>query len=161
MRSIRSSIPLATVLLGLAVGLPATAAAQKPDRDLITREELQKAATRSPSLLQAVRTLRSQMVDTTRGSSRGVRSMDVSAPGRTDGGQSTGRGTSRDTPTPTPVLYVDGQKIGHLTLMADILTAEVEEVRYLNPTRAAGELGLGHEGGAILVKMYKPPPPPL
>jgi hypothetical protein len=44
--------------------------------------------------------------------------------------------------------------------MKDILTIEVEEVKYLNPNRAGNDLGLGHEGGAIMVKMYKPPAPP-
>ncbi len=133
--------------------------APEPTRDLIVRAELVKVAARSPDLLRAVRSLRSHMVDTTRGSSRGVRSMDVEAPGRTATGASGGVGATRNTPAPTPILYVDGKRIGHLTLMQDILTAEVEEVKYLNPNRAAGELGLGHEGGAILVKMHRPSAP--
>lgn len=130
-----------------------------PTRDLIVRAELVKVAERSPNLLRAVRSLRSHMVDTTRGASRGVRSMDVSAPGSIGTGATATIGATRNTPTPTPILYVDGRRTGHLTLMQDILTAEVEEVRYLNPNRAAGELGLGHEGGAIMVKLYKGPRP--
>jgi hypothetical protein len=147
------------MLLALVAGGSVEAGAQKVERDLISREEIVKIAARSPGLLHAVRSLRSHMVDTIRGTNRGVRSMGADPPARTTDGTSSGIGTIRNTPTPTPVLYVDGRKIGHLTLMADILTAEVEEVRYLNPTRAGGELGLGHEGGAILVKMYRPPPP--
>jgi len=159
MRAVHSWATFTTVLLGLALAPSADLGAQKRDRDVITREELQEVAARSPSLLQAVRTLRSHMVDTSRGASRGVRSMDVSPPGRDAGGAISGLGTTRNTQTPTPILYLDGTKVGHLTLMRDILTTAVEEVRYLNPNRAMGELGLGHEGGAIMVKMYKPEPP--
>lgn len=148
------------ILATLTLAGNSLAHAQRKDRDLITREELVQAATRAPDLLLAVRGLRSHMVDTTRGASRGVRSMDVAAPGRSSTGATASMGTTRNTMAPTPVLYVDGQKIGHLTLMKDILTIEVEEVKYLNPNRAANDLGLGHEGGAILVKMYKPPAPP-
>lgn len=163
MLALRSPLRFALALTTMVLVGTSVSEAQKKDRDLITREELVQAANRSPDLLLAVRSLRSHMVDTTRGSSRGVRSMDVAAPGRTSTGAAASMGATRNTAAPTPTLYVDGQKIGHLTLMKDILTIEVEEVKYLNPNRAANDLGLGHEGGAIMVKMYRPPaaPPPV
>lgn len=153
------ALRVAGALAALALTSAGVLEAQKKDRDLITRDELVLASARTPDLLLAVRSLRSHMVDTTRGASRGVRSMDIAAPGRSTTGATDAMGSTRNTPAPTPVLYVDGQKVGHLTLMKDILTSEVEEVKYLNPNRAANDLGLGHEGGAIMVKMFKPPSP--
>jgi hypothetical protein len=44
-------------------------------------------------------------------------------------------------------------------LMRDIQTARVAEVKYLDATKAMNELGIGHEGGAILVKLRKPTSP--
>ena len=150
----------ATLLLGaLAAGIAAPLAAQNRDRNLITQEELDRVAQRSPNLYQAVRSLRSHMVDETRGAVRGVRSMDVAAPGRTADGRSGSVGTTRNTGVPKPVLYVDDQKQADFMLMRDIQTARVAEVKYLDATKAMNELGIGHEGGAILVKLRKPTSP--
>ncbi len=150
----------ATLLLGaLTAVTSAPLAAQNRDRNLITQEELDRVAQRSPNLYQAVRSLRSHMVDETRGAVRGVRSMDVAAPGRTADGRTAAVGATRNTEAPKPVLYVDDQKQADFMLMRDIQTIQVAEVKYLDSTRAMNELGLGHEGGAILVKMRKPTTP--
>jgi hypothetical protein len=68
-------------------------------------------------------------------------------------------GATRNTEAPKPVLYVDDQKQADFMLMRDIQTALVAEVKYLDATKAMNELGIGHEGGAILVKTRKPAAP--
>ena len=56
---------------------------------------------------------------------------------------------------PTLVVYIDGIKSGDPDVLRGIRTGDVEEVRFLNANRAASEYGVGHEGGAILVKRYQ------
>lgn len=159
MEMIRRAAAAALILGSLVAATSRVAIAQGRDRNLITQEELDQVAPRSPNLYQAVRSLRSHMVDELRGANRGVRSMDVGAPGRTSDGRASTMGTTRNTETPKPVLYVDGTKLGDMMLMRDIQTVTVAEVKYLDPTKAGTDLGLGHEGGAILVAMRKPPRP--
>jgi hypothetical protein len=154
----------ATLLLAALTAVAAAPlAAQNRDRNLITQEELDRVAQRSPNLYQAVRSLRSHMVDTSFGSGRGVRSLDAGGisgrTGATPMGTGTPMASAGNTPLPTPVLYVDGRRVGHFLQMRDLLTAEVGEVKYYDRTRAPLEMGIGHEGGAILVTMRKPTSP--
>lgn len=147
------------IVWAAGAGWSPPAEAQNRDRNVITQEELERVAQRSPNLYQAVRSLRQHMVDTTRGANRGVRSLDVGAPGRSDAGREATVGTTRNTPVPRPILYVDNRRLGDFLLMQDIPTLEVAEVRFLDRTRAANDLGIGHEGGAIMVTMRKPKEP--
>lgn len=155
MARVRWTVGAALLVGTVALTAPAPVEAQNRDRNLITQEELDQVAQRSPNLYQAVRSLRSHMVDELRGANRGVRSMDVAAPGRDATGGSSSMGSTRNTEAPKPVLYVDGTKVGDMMLMRDIQTLTVAEVRYLDPTKAGTDLGLGHEGGAIVVKTRK------
>lgn len=137
-----SRIVIAAVVLGVAwLGLtPRDAASQKRQRDLITREELENSAHKNQDLYQAVRSLRPHFL----------------APPR--GNRSMGPGSAAAT-----VLYVDGTPQGDLETLRMIPVMTVEEVRYLEPSKAQHEFGHTHSGGAVLVKrrpQFRPGGPP-
>jgi hypothetical protein len=120
-------------LAGAGLGLmPADAVAQKRDRDKITREEILNSSQKERDLLVVIRGLRPHFV----APPRGVRSM--------SGG--------RAAPT---VLYVNGNKMGDLNMLKQILATDVFEVRYMDPSKAENEFGIGHSGGAVLVTLVK------
>lgn len=49
-------------------------------------------------------------------------------------------------------VFVDGtQRFGGLEALRSIMTADVEEMRYLSSSDATTRYGTGHEGGAILL----------
>jgi hypothetical protein len=157
---------LAVSLIGLCTLFhPVVLSAQKKDRDRIAREELLQAADKFQDLYLAIRSLRPHFL----AASRGTRSVDVQ-PGtagsqmcRTTSDPGCSMRSAGDSPSPLPILYVDGSKMGDLELLRDILTRNVEEVKYLNPNQAGSEFGVGHDGGAVLVRMVtvsKPPPAP-
>lgn len=116
---------------------PEAAAAQKRQRDVITREEIQASAHRDMDLFQAVRSLRPHFLAPPRGN----RTMGSGRPANT-------------------VVYIDGNKAGELDALKNIPAANVEEVRYLDPARAEEEYGITHNGGAVLVKLAQAPKPP-
>lgn len=136
-------------LTGLLALAPQSAEAQRRDRDLITREELVQSSQKSTDLYQAVRSLRSHFLQGPRGS----RSLNVATPqvGQTQGS------LLRPGETPKAVLYINGSRSGDIDMMKNIMTINVEEVRYLNPNAAAMQYGPGHEGGAVLVKLVNAP----
>jgi hypothetical protein len=146
----------ATVIL-----LPAAALGQdkpKRDRDVISRQELVEADAKFPDLSHAISRLRPHFL----APSRGVRTMGIDAPACTESSR-TGRQCAMSEGGYTPpkvVVYVDGTKSGDPDVLQGFRTIDVEEVRYLNPNKAASEYGLGHEGGAILVKRYVSTKPP-
>ena len=123
---------------------PRDAAAQKRQRDLITREELEHSIHHDKDLYRAVRALRPHFLERP----RGTRSM------------------GQTTMAPT-VLYIDGTRQGDLDALRMILVTAVEEVRYLDPAKAQEAYGVTHSGGAVLVKLRPalrptdPPPPDL
>lgn len=120
----------ATALLLSAVPLTA----QTSKRDLLTREEIMAPAQKDRDLLQIVRSLRPHFLSTP----RGVRSM-VNGP-------------------PAPVqLYVNDTHRPGLDDLRNIKPEEVEEVRYLEPSRAQDQYGITHNGGAVLVKLRGKP----
>lgn len=114
--------------------LPAgNAMAQGKSRDLITREEILESAVKNQDLLKAVRNMRPHFLRPP----RGVRSM-------------SGAGA------PRPVmLYVDGNRQADVNALAEILTTDAAEVRYLEPSKAQDAYGITHSGGAILVTLYR------
>ncbi len=150
---------LASVSFG-ALLIPTLQAQGKPkkDRDLITRDELLEAADKSPDLYQAVKRLRPNFLTVL---NRGPSSVGIK-PGA-NGGPPCDAVLQRDCPGRSdavislPVVYVDGMKTGEPDVLKGIATKNVEEVRYLTPTKAEMDYGLGHEGGAILVKLIKQP----
>ena len=124
-------------LAGMWPGATPHALAQKRQRDLITRGELAASAQKGQDVYQAIRSLRPHFLAPPRGN----------------------RTLGAAPPAPT-VLYVDGNKQGDLENLKTILTRIVEEVRYLEPSKAQDKYGLGHSGGAVLVKLVKLTRPP-
>jgi len=55
----------------------------------------------------------------------------------------------------TRVLYLNGNKMGELTGLKSILAVDIYEVKYLDPSRAEDQFGIGHSGGAVLVQLIK------
>lgn len=119
--------------------VPSTAEGQKApkrERNLIAREELVQASDKFADVHQAVRRLRPHFLTV---NNRGSRTLGNSGSSNGDA---------------LPVVYVDGRKSGEPDFLKGISTKAVAEVRYLSPNEAGMEYGLGHEGGAIVVKMF-------
>jgi hypothetical protein len=53
------------------------------------------------------------------------------------------------------VVYLDGRRSGDPNVIKGLKTTEFEEIRYLTANEAGQEYGLGHEGGAILIKTWQ------
>lgn len=142
----RSPLLLATIMAATSAFLPEPAAAQKRQRDVITREEILNSAHRNLDLYQVVRSLRPHFL----APPRGVR-------------------TLGNAPPAAAVVYIDRNRAGGIEQLRLLSPAGVEEVRYLDPSRAENQFGITHSGGAILVTLVKekpsgvaqPPPPGL
>lgn len=127
-----TAIGRATVLLGFIV---TTAHAQKKDRDLITREEIDNSAQKDQDIHAVIRSLRPHFLAPPRGL-------------RTLGNSSSRMG-----------LYVDGVHETDFNALKNIPASSVQEVRYLDPSRSEGEFGVDANGGAVVVKRIKDPAP--
>lgn len=58
--------------------------------------------------------------------------------------------TSVDDPTPLlPHIYVDGTFMGEVELLRSYQVQNIEEIRFLDPGRAAVRYGMGHPRGVI------------
>jgi hypothetical protein len=122
----------ALILAGVSICLaPASGVAQKKQRDLITREEILNSGKKDQDIFQVIRALRPHFLLPP----RGVRS-------------------SVGGPRPS-VLYVNGNRTGELAQLRNILAADVFEVKYLDPSKAENEFGIGHSGGAVMVTLVK------
>jgi hypothetical protein len=158
MRPLLSLAVLASTLLaGPVAGQDAPRKdAPKKDRDVILHEELAAADSKFPDLFQAVRSLRPQFLS----ENRGVKTMGIQPGGGAaqmcnetlERNCSARKIVQRSVP---PVVYLDGMKLGDPDVLKGMRTGEVEEVRYLTASKASMEFGLGHDGGAILVKMHR------
>jgi hypothetical protein len=130
-----------TPVLAMAVGCaalllaPQSASAQKRQRDKITREEIQASAHKQLDLYQAIRNLRPHFLQPP----KGVRSYGNATPA-------------------TIVVYVDGKLDSGLDALRDIRAADVEEVRYMDPSLSEGEFGPRANGGAVIVKRARGSP---
>lgn len=113
--------------------LASPAQGQKKSRDLITREEILNSPQSSSDLYSVIRSLRPHFLLPP----RGVRSM--------GGG---GRMSA-------PVFYLNGNRMGELAGLRQILAQDVFEVKYLDPSKAEDEFGVGANGGAVLVTLVK------
>jgi hypothetical protein len=135
MAAIRLCVTAFTLAGGLLALAPAESLSQKRQRDRITREEILKSAHSELDLFQVIRSLRPQFL--------------APPPGvRTLGGAN----------APAPVaVYVDGRRETGVDALRTMMAFQVEEVRYLDATRAENEFGPTVSGGAVLVKMYKAP----
>jgi hypothetical protein len=114
---------------------PTRSAAQKKQRDLLTRAEIQASAKRDDDLYSALRVLRPHFLDT--------------APGQVSFGAS---------PVMHAIVYIDGRREPSVDGLHTIKASDVEEVRYLDPAHAAVEYGPVASGGAVVIKMHKPSP---
>lgn len=138
-------LKVSVLVMAAAVSLvPAAAQAQKKDRNLITREEIITSAQKDGDLYQAIRSLRSHFLN----KPRGQRTMDVQRGGPT--GMQVGSSAALE-----PIVYLNGNKLGELNLLKNILAADVFEVRYLDPARAQDEFGADAAGGAVVVTLVK------
>lgn len=127
--TVRGALVIAGVILATN---PANALAQKRNRDLITRDEIMNSAQREQDLWQAVRSLRPHFL----APPRGVRTMGNAPPGET-------------------IVVVDGKRDSGLDALKMIMAADVDEVRYLDPSRSQSEFGTFATGGAVVVKIRK------
>lgn len=141
MRMLKAGVLVMAAAVSL---LPAAAEAQKKDRNLITREEIITSAQKDGDLYQAIRSLRSHFLN----KPRGQRTMDVQRGGPT--GMQVGNSAALE-----PIVYLNGNKLGELNLLKNILAADVFEVRYLEPARAQDEFGVDAAGGAVVVTLVK------
>lgn len=119
---------------------PGMVEAQKRQRDVITREEIDNSPQKEMDILQVIRSLRPHFL----APPRGVRTLGSSPPA-------------------PAVVYVNGNRSGELDALKFILAADVMEVRYFEPAKAQNEFGQDHSGGALAVKlregMARPTPP--
>jgi hypothetical protein len=132
------------VLTGAVIALPSPVAAQKKDRNLITREEILNSAQKDGDLYQAVRSLRPHFL----AKPRGQRKMDVERGGPS--GMQVGSSVA-----PEPLVFINGNRLGETSTLKTILAADVFEVRYLEPAKAQDEYGADANGGAVLVTLVK------
>jgi len=135
MMRIRSAVGLIAIATAWLVLAPADAIAQKRQRDRISREEILKSPHRNLDLYQVIRALRPHFLE---------RPAEV----RTLGG-------SR--PLAPLAVYVDGVRDMGPETLRTIAAPQVEDVRYLDPTRSENEFGSRANGGAVLVKLYRRP----
>lgn len=126
------------LLLGIATLVPASASAQKRQRDRITREEIEASPHKHLDAFQLIRNLRPHFLE----APKGVRSF----------------GGSNAPYTPI-ALYVDGRRDTGIESLKVMDPMTFEEVRYLDPTRAENEFGPTAANGAVVVKLRKVKPP--
>ncbi len=122
--------------IALLLLAPSVSEAQARERDRISHEELQQSSKQRADLLQAIRSLRPHFLQ----GPRGTRSL--------GGGQMASR----------PIVYLNGSRMGEATLLRDIPTRNVAEVRFVPPTEASMTYGLDHGGGVILVTLVTKEP---
>lgn len=132
----------AIVFAGLIVAIAPSqiqAQTQKKQRDLITLEELGAIGPDNLDLYEAIRRLRPQFLEKPKGL-------------RTLGGGMM-----------NPIMVVVDGRRGDMQLLTQTRAFEVQEVRYVEPSRAQNDYGINANGGAIVVKMIKakakPKPP--
>ena len=143
MRMLRTGASV-LVMAAVAALVPVMAQAQKKDRNLITREEIMTSAQKDGDLYAAIRSLRSHFLN----KPRGQRTMDVQRGGPT--GMQVGSSAALE-----PIVYLNGNKMGELNLLKNILAADVFEVRYFDPARAQDQFGADAAGGAVVVTLVK------
>lgn len=133
-----TTLSLAVLLVAAAAGPGAGELAAQRQRDVITREEILQSPQVNQDLHALVRSLRPHFLRPP----RGVRSV-------------TGMGA------PAPVaLFVDGVNAGDAERGLKLLMAsQVQEVRYLDPSKAQDQFGTEFSGGAVAVKLLKPAGP--
>ena len=131
MTALRTGLITHLLFIGL-LGMPDVSIAQRRQRDVITREEIMASAHKDLDLYHVIRSVRPHFLQ----ARPGVRSM----------------GNSAD---PGIAVFVDRKRDIGLGALRSIRPAMVEEVRYLEPSKAESEFGFSASGGAVMVKLYK------
>lgn len=136
--------------LAIAAGAlsPTDAFGQKKQRDLITREEIESVTQSSADLYEVVRKLRPQFLEPPKGQRTMPAGMRWDT--RRDVGGSSGIAAI--------MVAVDGRLETSIESLKTISPVLVQEVRYLDPSRAQNQFGLKANGGAIVVSMKKDEP---
>jgi hypothetical protein len=117
-------IPGALLLLSACASSGAKGSATRPDRNVITSEEIRKSP--EHSAFNLIRSLRPGMLH-----QRGNTSL-----------------SNRD---PGIVVFLDGQLFGALSSLDGMETATIQEIRYINAGEAQARFGTGYPQGAILI----------
>lgn len=126
----RQVTPVMFAIVAALAVVPADASGQKKQRDLITREEIQQSSQKDQDLLAVIRAVRPHFL----AGPRGVRTI----------------GGGMQNPL---MVVVDGRRESGPDVLVQIMAAQVEEVRYLEPARAQNQYGVNANGGAIVVRM--------
>jgi hypothetical protein len=119
-------------VLGMLAMTPAGAQELKKDKDKITRAEIEASPQKDQDIYQVIRNLRPHFLR----QARGIRSFGNAG-------------------AVSPTLYVDGFRESDLNSLKAIPAAAVEEVRYLDPSRAESDYGSDAQGGAVVLKRLK------
>ena len=130
----RSRFVLALVTIATLMALPAPSMAQKRQRDLITRDEILATPQVDRDLYEVIRHLRPHFLQLR----PGVRTMGNSMPVEVS-------------------VYIDRKRDIGLEALKGIRPDLVEEVRYLDPSKAESEFGFAAAGGAVMVKLHRQP----
>lgn len=128
----RSTFVIVAAVLAVITLAPDHASAQKRSRDRLTNEEIVGSAFKDKPLFDALRALKPHFVEPPRGT-------------RSIGGSF----------TQPLVIYVDGIKAPGGDVLQTLMAADVQEVRYLDPTRSQNEYGITANGGALQIKLVK------
>jgi hypothetical protein len=131
--------PVLMTLLAAAVwtaAMPSEGLAQKRQRDRISRDEILNSPHRDLDLYQVIRSLRPHFLERP----PGVRTL----------GGAYGPGPL--------VVYVDGVQTG-LDALRMMTPGRVEDIRYLDPVQSENEYGPRANGGALVIRLQKPPKP--
>src|SRR5437868_5303864 len=131
-RKVAIVLLLVTGCLAAAPGRSLAQAKIKKERDLVKREEILAAGQGDLDLFVALRALRPRFLEPP----PGVRTL----------------GNSMQIPT---AVVVDGKRMGGLETLQSIVASTVDEVRYLEPSKAGTEYGQSASGGAVVVKLWK------
>ena len=149
----RDAIGLAMAAAVWTLG-PADALGQKKQRDVISRAEIEGVMQGSADLFEVVRKLRPQFLEPPKGTrslSPGSREVTNPVSGAT-GNLAVGGG-------PKPIwVSVDGRRETGTEALKTISPVMVQEVRYLDPSRAQNQFGLNASSGAIVVTLRKEEP---
>lgn len=103
---------------------------KKKQRDVIARWEIEASPKRSGTIIELIKSLRPHFLE----APRGVRQTGVG-----DGSNRAGA-----------IVYVDGSKAGDLDVLRTMAADGVEEVRYLNPSKAQADYSLALGAGGII-----------
>ncbi|HEU5217690.1 MAG TPA: hypothetical protein VFU23_03480 [Gemmatimonadales bacterium] len=156
MSLIRMGALAALVASAGTVCLPGQAEAQKRQRDVIAREEIEASAKRTGSIYEVIRGARPHFLE----APRGVRSSGIGTGAANKEGISTRRSAGDGGSSASEVaVFVDNAHVGGTDMLKSILAEQVEEVRYYDPSKAESEFGMTlGAGGVIVVKMSKGKP---